>query len=822
MRYAYCHPTVMAGEMTHNARDTEARDNEGLQATLATIIDDIANNGTWEELPIRNGEAVRTVLFGSGVQNQKQLFQHIWIGGPAGTKINQIPMNNYKAVNYVLKKLGFDGDQNGLSTAPTQTHFNHFHIDLRPPQLVEIKSSSNLLTDSKVEISKDAMRDLIAESALTFKDEMGEIEMLFTMDMPIDDIHNQPVIVAQAKASANLKERKVGVCDAVPNMSYPRDTYEESPLGPIPTAGHYLWLYEFKADQKSEVEQSKIRNILMAMEQDAVVEVMKSPKHGVLSEVPHITYLQGEEGYFGKDRVVIVVKMGGYKITLNYIIKYINAPIGNAQEGESTYCDRYNPYHMWKLSETTDHLPPQTTFRDLTGAAVGETTGSGTNPTITLDTDAAGHGWYEGGMFSLGGLSLDANFSQTADDMSNWLPTSNPNEWVARAGTDAAGKMDMLSVLLHEYGHALGIEHSSDSHDYMATTLTPGMRRLPSVDEMQLMAQLAGEAREAILAGQGYILDVANNNTDSPTPSPNLPISMGFGISFLGFLRRNNSTSSIFANAAPAQYDIAANTTLTNGNFAGNNTNAWETTGKVNANNGTAVLSEVSTSQTRLNQVFVVGADDRYLSFTLSNIGLEGKYALTQASALSPTTLPQGEGLPSDAFEVALLNANTGASLATPIGLTRTDALLNIQANGAELKATGVTSVINADGSRTYVVDLAGIAVGTAVNLSFDLIGFGNTAANTGLPHSSAGTNSHVSVRDVRLTGAVITPQANDDMAMGLEDTVMQIIALANDLNIVQANASFSPVIVAAPMHGTVSINADGSVYLHSAHARLA
>ena len=128
--------------------------------------------------------------------------------------------------------------------------------------------------------------------------------------------------------------------------------------------------------------------------------------------------------------------------------------------------------------------------------------------------------------------------------------------------------------------------------------------------------------------------------------------------------------------------------------------------------------------------------------------------------------------------------------------------MLNIQANGAELKATGVTSVINADGSHTYVVDLAGIAVGTAVNLSFDLIGFGNNAANT---------NSHVTVRDVRLTGAVVTPQANDDIAIGAEDTVMQIIALANDLNIVQANASFSPIIVAAPTHGTVSINADGS-----------
>ncbi len=210
-----------------------------------------------------------------------------------------------------------------------------------------------------------------------------------------------------------------------------------------------------------------------------------------------------------------------------------------------------------------------------------------------------------------------------------------------------------------------------------------------------------------------------------------------------------------------AQYEVAANATLTNGQFnAGNGqTNSttapgWASEGKVSMASGAATLAESATQQTRLNQVFMVGPNDRYLSFTLSGIALDDAAAG-----------PQAQHGPSDALEVALLNANTGASLLGNVGLTHTDALLNLQAGGAELAASGVTHITHPDGSRTYLVDLAGVNTngdaGTAVNLSFDLIGFGSTASNMG---------SHATVSQVRL---LALPRTRDD-SLTLADNVLQ------------------------------------------------
>ena len=111
-----------------------------------------------------------------------------------------------------------------------------------------------------------------------------------------------------------------------------------------------------------------------------------------------------------------------------------------------------------------------TGFSNLPSTALGQTTGEGLSAQITLDTNAAGHNWY-----------IDPTPLDNSDD---YLPTSDASVWKAKAGSEAAGKMDMLSVLLHEYGHALGLEHSGAASDFMAASLQPGVRKLPSAAEL--------------------------------------------------------------------------------------------------------------------------------------------------------------------------------------------------------------------------------------------------------------------------------------------------------------------------------------------------
>jgi VCBS repeat-containing protein len=514
---------------------------------------------------------------------------------------------------------------------------------------------------------------------------------------------------------------------------------------------------------------------------EAATKVLVAPKHGELiwdpNTGPNISaakdgwyYYVSNKGFSGDDAFVIQVEKYGLKINVHYKIavpefnedmygrcdpaewkiSQIDVEGADGTDLASTTFTPDAPFLPTSpsayLANVTFNLPnADIGVSNLAGAAVGQESTSGAATTITLDANAGGYGWF-----------LDP----TPADNSEFLPTSNPNEWIAKAGSAADGKMDMLSVLLHEYGHALGLDHSPDSHDFMAPTLQPGVRRLLSQADLQQIAHVLGAP--APLPGQ---------------PLPPLPYDLA--LLALAIRQRQSTDSATNGTALGAMapvvphYDVVTNPTLTNGDF--NGTSGWTTSGDVTVSNGSAVLDESSNSQSRINQVFTVNASDRFLRFTVSGINLQNP----------------GNG-PQDAFEVALLDASTGQSLEAPIALSNTDDFLNLQGDGSSYMSSGVSFVTNADGSRTYLVDLAGIAANTAVNLSFDLIGFGDAG-------------SHVTVSDVH----VGLPQTYDDAVTSAEDTPVAIAALAND---VAANQpGFVPVVVSGPAHGQVTVNADGT-----------
>jgi Ca2+-binding RTX toxin-like protein len=101
---------------------------------------------------------------------------------------------------------------------------------------------------------------------------------------------------------------------------------------------------------------------------------------------------------------------------------------------------------------------------DLGGLALARIEGK----TITVDDDAAGHGWfidptpYDDSEFSV----------RTADGM-----RANPS-------SDAYSKIDLLTVLMHELGHAIGYQHDASvpgATALMAEDLVPGLRAVDFV-----------------------------------------------------------------------------------------------------------------------------------------------------------------------------------------------------------------------------------------------------------------------------------------------------------------------------------------------------
>jgi hypothetical protein len=303
-------------------------------------------------------------------------------------------------------------------------------------------------------------------------------------------------------------------------------------------------------------------------------------------------------------------------------------------------------------------------YSDLQGTLLAMVHRTGSSYRIIIDRDAAGAGWF-------------VDSSPHDHDEFTW---ASSRQGIAAAGSPAAGRVDLLTVLAHELGHVVGIpDLASQTHgiSLMADSLPAGVRRLPAVDD-PLWKLL---------------------------PPEGLPVDVGQG---------------------PIEHSLhlAAPQEVVNGTFQISDPAdplfGWSKLGGATVAGGLGVLAEDGLFTSRFLQTIEIPDEAMALEFTI------------QPSLLANTLAAP------DAFEVALLDEHTGMSVVGRAqGLSGTDAILNIQFDGTTYFGSQVTvpgaaasgDIISYDQPKTVVVDLSGLTENVTATLYFDLLGFGELSS---------------------------------------------------------------------------------------------
>jgi hypothetical protein len=387
------------------------------------------------------GQSVENGLFGNGTQTGS-IVNGVIIGGSHGEQ------ETHPDIRYALSKLGFRiGNNTLLATAPAAgsqaqpspntlpsvgsagAHADHFHIYLQRPGLQAIQSANNL--------NAQAVPKPLVERPIT--------------DSMLRDF---------------VRMRAGEKCAPTENQNVPNNT--GLPGGAIHADTSVA---AFLSSRHKVVVRGKVQTFIDS-----------PPKHGrivsngwysdpsfPLAEFEGLTYIPKDQ-FLGKETLNLRVIVNGrtFKVTLTVMVR---RHFDDAKDD----CRPYDPFYYRDSSSAREvqfalesaseivhaDAPGFTTwptkiaygesalarilneavsltstgYASKAAAALATTVGTGASATITLSPDAAGHGWF---------------VDQTPESNDEFLPTADPTVLIAKEGSDAAGRMDMLSVLLHQ------------------------------------------------------------------------------------------------------------------------------------------------------------------------------------------------------------------------------------------------------------------------------------------------------------------------------------------------------------------------------------